>query len=97
MVKVENLKNSRGYTAPNQFVITIGNTTYFQSYKSTIAKVEDGVLTLGMHWDFSRTTSRWLRVFLEQHCYKYCNLTKAQVQKLIDSNEIKYVAEKNFQ
>ena len=97
MLKVENLKNKRGYTAPNQFVLTIGETKWFQSYSSIIARVEpNGVLTLGLHWDYSKTTSRWLRVFLEQYCHKYSNLTKAQLQKLIDSNEIKYVAEKNF-
>lgn len=48
-MKVENMKSYRGNTVPNQFVITIGDAVYFQSYESTIAKVQDGRLTLGLH------------------------------------------------
>lgn len=95
-MKVENMKSYRGNVVPNQFVITIGDAVYFQSYESTIAKVQGGRLTLGLHWDYSPTTRRFLNKFLEENLHKYAGLKKQQVQKLIDEKEIGYIAEKNF-
>lgn len=96
-MKVENMKSYKGNTVPNQFVITIGNATYFQSYQSTIAKVQDGRLTLGLHLDYSPTTRRFLNKFLEEHLHKYAGLKKQQMQKLIDEKLIGYIAQKNFE
>ena len=51
----------------NQFVITDGNTVVFQSYDSTIARIEGGVLVLGSDWDYSKTTLKHLYLFLSDY------------------------------
>ena len=48
----------------NQFVIKDDNATYFQSYNSIIAKISNGVVTLGSNWDYSKTTGRYRNMFL---------------------------------
>ena len=95
MLTVRNMKSSKGNMVPNQFVIEINGVIYFQSYRSIIAKVEDTEqgkqLTLGADWDYSRTTSKYLQMFLRAYCWKYAGLTKKEMQRFIDNKTIKYV------
>lgn len=58
-----------GNPVPNQFVETIGTCQYFISYKSVIAKFDfhNKTLTLGRDWDFSRTTQKYLKVFIDEN------------------------------
>ena len=64
-MKVENMTSARGNIVPNQFIITDGGVEYFQSYKTIIAKYVDGQVYLdATHWDYSRTTSKYLNQFL---------------------------------
>ena len=64
-MKVENMVSSNGNKVPNQFWITDNNADYFQSYKSMIAKREDGIITLDCnYWDYSVTTSKYRNKFL---------------------------------
>lgn len=72
----------------NQFAIEAGDKTFFQSYKSVIAKVEHGKLTLGPDWCYSTTTSKWLHKFLEDYCYKYARYSKKEMQNAIKSGEV---------
>ncbi len=97
-MKVEQFYNK------NQFIIRGGNSITFQSYDSTIAVIEDRVLTLGRDWDYSRTTLKHLYLFLDDEArYKVDFETKniineilnsknkrAKIQKLIDENIINY-------
>lgn len=96
MLKVENMISSRGNKVPNQFIIKVGDSVYFQSYNSIIAKVEKGSLTLGLDWNYSVTTSKYLRLFLYEYTYKYYSKTKKELQQLIDSGEINYIPQETW-
>jgi len=56
----------------NQFVIYGKDETVFQSYYSTIARVNDATdeLTLYDKWDYSKTTMKHLYLFIEEHHHK---------------------------
>ena len=61
-IKVQNLRSSNNNPVPNQFLIYQNDNIYFQSYYSTIAKIErNGQLILDSNrWDYSRTTLKYL-------------------------------------
>lgn len=100
---VEFMKVSNFYNK-NQFVIRGNGEIVFQSYESTIAKInKNGVLTLGDDWNYSKTTLKHLYLFIND--YK-CDLNnnyykmfmenfedsknkKQYIQKLIDDKKIK--------
>tara|TARA_R100000655_G_scaffold22905_5_gene46312 strand:+ start:2115 stop:2366 length:252 start_codon:yes stop_codon:yes gene_type:complete len=70
--------------AKNQFVITEGNgTTYFQSYRSIIAKkTKSGQVYLDKrYWDYSTTTGKYRNKFLGEK--------KAATEKKIKSGKYK--------
>lgn len=96
-MKVENFYNK------NQFRIYGEGKNIFQSYESTIAIIENGTLTLGRHWDYSKTTSKHLYLFLNDYIYGLDSELrsairealeksnkKAAIQKLIDEKIINY-------
>ena len=77
-VKTHNLKSPRtGNSVANQFEIVFTHeqfqTIFFQSYRTIIAKLHinkkgDWAVTLDeKDWDYSRTTLRYLRVFLNDY------------------------------
>lgn len=98
-MKVENLLHA------NQFIIRSKEGITFQSYYSECARIDkNGVLILGIDWDYSNTTLKHLYAFIDQ-CYwdlntdirqyfKYdfetCKNKRAYIQKLINENKIKY-------
>lgn len=102
-MKVENFYNK------NQYLIRNGKEIIFQSYNSEIAKIDEkGNLTLGIDWDYSKTTSKHLYLFLEdyfsclkkeiqENIYNFWNSkTKKQfIQKMIDKKIVNY--DKNMQ
>ena len=55
-----------GNAVPNQFLVTIGDFIYFQSYKTVIAKKNEYTreVTLCEDWNYSRTTLKYLNKFL---------------------------------
>ena len=67
-MKVKNLVGKNGRTVANQFVIKDGKKIVFQSYDSMIAEVEwcseYCEVNIGHDWDYSRTTTKYLKVFL---------------------------------
>ena len=78
---VENFKSSRsGNPIANQFNITLQNgAEIFQSYKSVVAVKVDGLTFLDRTcWDYSNTTSRYRKEFLNED-------TKTTKQKIKDS------------
>ena len=89
---VRNLTSKRtGRNVANQFVITLNGCSYFQSYKTLIAKVdESGKITLSSYWNYSNTTRKYLYQFLAEH--GYCGMNGDKVQALINSNEIGYTS-----
>ena len=68
---VENMVSTRtGNTVANQFVITDGNTLTFQSYESEIMNVNvpNRVMIIHPDWNYSRTTAKYRKAFLEDYC-----------------------------
>lgn len=67
-MKVRNLVGNSGRTVPNQFIIKDDNRKVFQSYDSTIVEVkwhsDFCEVNVGYDWDYSRTTSKYLKIFL---------------------------------
>lgn len=60
MAKVTQLAN-------NQFIVTDGEKTIFQSYKSVIAIKENEKVTLdSRYWDYSKTTGKYRNQFLNE-------------------------------
>lgn len=97
-MKVEQLENK------NQFII-LGNNgeIEFQSYNSRIAEInKNGTLELSSRWNYSKTTSKHLYIFLEKYLYNlddliqddiknillYSKNKKKDIQKLIDNDKI---------
>lgn len=64
---VSNMRSSKGNDVPNQFIISHEGVRKFQSYRSMIASVDcDGNVTLdSYYWNYSRTTSKYLSMFLD--------------------------------
>ena len=71
---VSNLINDRGNAVRNQFVITEGNTTTFQSYNSRVCEIVkpcgmgfDALVRFGCDWNYSQTIAKHLYSFLRQN------------------------------
>lgn len=65
---VTNMNSPRtGKPVANQYIITDGDITVFQSYASTIATIDYNActITLGEDWDYSITTGRYRNLFSE--------------------------------
>ena len=71
---IANLINDRGNAVKNQFVITEGKTTAFQSYDSRVCEIVkpcgmgfDVLVRFGRDWNYSQTTAKHLYSFLRQN------------------------------
>ena len=71
---VANLINDRGNAVKNQFVVTEGSTTAFQSYNSRVCEIVkpcgmgfDALVRFGRDWNYSQTTAKHLYSFLRQN------------------------------
>ena len=66
---VTNLINSNGRAVANQFVITDGEKTVFQSYNSDIVMIDSSKKTLkfGSDYKYSRTTIKHRNKFLSDY------------------------------
>lgn len=67
-MKVYNLEGKSGRAVANQFVLKEDNRKVFQSYDSTIVEVkwhsDFCEVNIGYDWDYSRTTSKYFKMFL---------------------------------
>ena len=64
-MKVSQLINNHGNAAANQFIIWDGNKRIFQSYRTKIAEIENGQITIDSNaMGYSKTTSKHLYIFL---------------------------------
>ena len=85
-MKIQQMTSPRtGNAVPNQFLITIGDCVYFQSYQTVIAKKNENTrkVTLCEDWNYSRTTLKYLNKFLGD--------TKADIKKRIEEGKYKIV------
>lgn len=87
---VYQLINNNGNAAANQFVIDTINATYFQSYRSVVCKLQNGKVIVSNNWDYSRTTSKHLYVFLAQNGYSHLCSAK-DMRKAIKEGEVTLV------
>ena len=80
MKKTRSLCSPRsGKPVANQWVITTQNGEMFKSYKTMIAiRSWDGQVMLDHDWDYSATTLKYLKIFLD------VSLSKSEIQKRID-------------
>ena len=94
-MKVEQFYNK------NQFHLYGNGQHILQSYNSTVVIIEytasGYIITLGRDWDYSKTTSKHVYLFLEEYLPRdIINLSKAKgnkrayIQKLIDNHDIGY-------
>jgi endo-1,4-beta-mannosidase len=86
---VDNLKVN-GRSVANQFVLHNGDNLYiFQSYKSTIAKVDLDTATIDIYrdFDYSRTTARHRNNFFSQLGFDEIATTKG-IKKAINDGKI---------
>lgn len=83
-MKVRNLEGTRGNAVVNQFVIEEGRKTWFQSYDSIIVEIdrENEKIIVGCDWDYSRTTTKYLKIFLEQELGLYSEEVEKFKKKL---------------
>ena len=66
-MKVTNITGSRGNKIPNQFIIYTDNGSIFQSYASTIVKIDSGKTYLDeSKWNYSNTTGKYRNIFLNE-------------------------------
>ena len=87
---VFNLINNNGYAVRNQFVITTATATYFRSYESVIAKIENKKVIVSSYWDYSNTTRKNLYIFLSDYGFSHLCSAKA-MRNAIKSGEITMV------
>jgi hypothetical protein len=65
--KVQNMVSNKGNKIANQFVIYTDNGSIFQSYNSTIVKIDSGKTYLDKNtWDYSKTTGKYRNIFLNE-------------------------------
>lgn len=88
-IKVQNLRSANNNPVPNQFLIYQNENVIFQSYYSTIAKIDknNNLILDSNRWDYSRTTLKYLYNFIEQ--FKGFRPNKKSLTELIEANEIK--------
>ena len=66
-MKVQNMTSNNGNKIANQFVIYTDNGSIFQSYNSTIVKIDSGKTYLDKNtWDYSKTTGKYINIFLNE-------------------------------
>lgn len=81
---------TKQYLHKNQFLIkTKDNTRVFKSYDSYIVEVNRAgdILCIGLDWNYSMTTQRHLKAFLEDYGNSQYK-SKADFKKLIDQEFI---------
>jgi len=68
MATVQNMVSNRGNKIANQFIIYTTEGSIFQSYNSTIVKIENGKTYLDLNkWDYSKTTGKYRNIFLNEN------------------------------
>ena len=66
--KTTNMISNKGNKIANQFIIYTTEGSIFQSYNSTIVKIENGKTYLDLNkWDYSKTTGKYRNIFLNEN------------------------------
>lgn len=87
-MKVKNMINNKGNSVQNQFVIEDGDKKIFQSYNSTIVLIKNGKVFLDKNfWNYSKTTSKYRNLFLNEDTEATKNKIKKGVYRLANLNK----------
>ena len=66
--KTTNMISNKGNKIANQFIIYTTEGSIFQSYNSTIVKIENGKTYLDLNkWNYSKTTGKYRNIFLNEN------------------------------
>ena len=66
--KTTNMISNKGNKITNQFIIYTTEGSIFQSYNSTIVKIENGKTYLDLNkWDYSKNTGKYRNIFLNEN------------------------------
>ena len=66
--KTTNMISNKGNKIANQFIIYTTEGSIFQSYNSTIVKIENGKTYLDLNkWDYSKTAGKYRNIFLNEN------------------------------
>jgi len=66
--KTTNMISNKGNKIANQFIIYTTEGSIFQSYNSTIVKIENGKTYLDLNkWDYSKNTGKYRNIFLNEN------------------------------
>jgi hypothetical protein len=84
-MKVESMRSTRGNAIPNQFIIHADDgVTYFQSYNTVIARIENNKTALDVNkWNCSKTTAT--------HRNQFLGMTTAEIKAGINAGTIELV------
>jgi hypothetical protein len=88
-MKVENMTNNKGKSAPNQFIIRTGTEIVFQSYNSVIVKIDRATNKTYLdskYWDYSQTTGKYRNIFLGEEKKHTEKKIKEGIYTLTDLN-----------
>ena len=91
MMKVQNMTSDRsGREVANQFIITDGNKTLFQSYSSPIVEIDRTAKTITVYedWDYSVTTGKYRDKFMRSEGFSMMT-GKKDFAKYLELGEIK--------
>ena len=96
-VRISQLINDRNNGATNQFIVETDNGKYFQSYDTVIAFVPNNSddITLSKDWEYSKTTSKHLYIFLRDYTRFYANQRK-DILKGIKDGKLKVVEKLSY-
>ena len=65
--KVQNMTSNKGNKIANQFIIYTDTGSIFQSYNSSIVKIDSGKTYLDVNkWNYSTTTGKYRNIFLNE-------------------------------
>ena len=91
-IRISQLINDRNNGATNQFVVETDKGKYFQSYNTIIAFVPNNSddIVLSNDWDYSKTTSKHLYIFLRDYTNFYVD-SKQDILRGIKEKKLKVV------
>lgn len=81
---IQNLQSVRsGREVPNQYNIQIKDMTIFQSYRTVIAAVKNGVLYIDKD-KYSVTTSKYLNIWIRDYARRYSEKKEVSNNELLE-------------
>ena len=88
-MKVEQMINSRGNGAMNQFIIRGEGKMVFQSYSSTIAEIDynTNTIRIGEDWSYSVTTGKHRNIFFSDYAHLSGLASKSGIEKALKDGE----------